>query len=233
MLRAQVIRDVTSVWNATFDPENPQESAAVAKRLLMALVRERYPTSAQLAAAYYRQLRSVAGFLGSFDPVVAPMPPSEQLDASISSTGVAAYRIARRSGQTPRQAKETSSVTLSGSVSRLVASGGRETIHRTVDSDPRALGYIRVTDADPCHFCAMLASRGPVYKNAATAGDPRGGGRRYHDHDACSVAPVFSRSGDWESRVEDLSDRWARATSGLSGEQARNAWRSYWENRED
>lgn len=232
-LRAEVVRDAVSVWNATFDPSSPDASFMEARRLLVALVRSRYPASVQTAMTFYPRIRALAGFDGPFQPVAAPEPAVEELNTVLGATGIAAYRIARRAGQGPQQAKNTAGVTVSGSTSRLVAGGGRETVHRSVEEDGQALGYQRVTDADPCSFCAMLASRGPVYKTERTAG-ARGSGRRYHDHDACSVAPVFSDSDrDWVARVESLSDQWVRATRGLSGDEARNAWRRYWESREE
>lgn len=234
-LRSQVVRDALTVWNAVFDPSRPDESFRVARDLLIALIRDRYPVSVRTAEAFYRQIRALAiagDFTTEFQPVTAPQPPAEQLQASLAATGLAAYYTALGGGQSPQEAKDTSGVTVSGATSRLVLSGGRETVHRSVEADPRAVGYIRVTDEDPCGFCAMLASRGPVYKSLKTAGDTRGGGKRYHDHDACFAAPVYEGSdNEWTRRSADLSDQWARVTAGLSGEQARNAWRSYWEKR--
>lgn len=232
LIRSRVVADVLAVWNATFDLSNVNESWPETRRMLITLVRNRYPVSVNLAAAYYRRARELAGLTEQFQPVRSPQPPEDQLQSSLSATGIAAFYRAVNGGQSPRLAKNTAAVTVSGSASRLVTSGGRETVGRSIEEDGRALGYIRVTDGDPCHFCAMLASRGPVYKTAATAGDPRSAGKSFHDHCGCSSAPVFTGSDEaWARESDELSDQWARVTSRLSGEAARNAWREFWENR--
>lgn len=232
-LRTRIVSDMVTLWNSEFDPSQPGTSWPEVRRLTVSVIRDRYPVSVRLATDYYSQARQIAGLTGDFQPVSVPQPPEEQLVSALNATGIAAYRTALGGGQSPNQAKNTAGVTLSGAASRLVAEGGRQTVHRSAEQDDQALGYMRITDADPCSFCAMLASRGPTYKTAATAGDPRGGGRRYHDHCACTAAPVFGSDDEWMSQAEDLSQQWVRVTSGLSGDEARNAWRRYWESRED
>jgi hypothetical protein len=78
-------------------------------------------------------------------------------------------------------------VRVSGAVTRHVLDGGRETLLASVRGDRRARGWARVTSAEPCEFCSMLASRGGVYM--ATSG-----AFAAHDHCACGVEPVFYRS---------------------------------------
>jgi hypothetical protein len=87
---------------------------------------------------------------------------------------------------------------------RLAANGGRETITNTVRRDKRAIGYQRVTDGRPCAFCAMLAGRGPVYKNASTAGD----GHHYHDRCGCHPEPVYSHSQPWATGAQEFAGMW-------------------------
>src|SRR5690606_32687268 len=76
--------------------------------------------------------------------------------------------------------------------------GGRRQVIDTVRDDPVALGWYRVTDGDPCAVCALLASRGAVYRSQESAsfgaGPPCG----------CWRGPAFSlgkfredRSGEW------------------------------------
>ncbi|WP_424889174.1 hypothetical protein [Streptomyces sp. XH2] len=76
--------------------------------------------------------------------------------------------------------------------SQIAEDGGREALAEAVRGDPKALGYYRETDADPCAWCAMLASRGAVYKSAATAG--LSDGQRYHPDCHCQPRPIFSRT---------------------------------------
>ena len=64
----------------------------------------------------------------------------------------------------------------------------------------------RVTDGNPCAFCAMLAGRGPVYRSRETAGL----GRRFHERCGCSVEEVV---GDWSpsAREAEFADLYNQA----------------------
>jgi hypothetical protein len=86
--------------------------------------------------------------------------------------------------------------------------------HRTIGTDGQALGYAHLTDVGSCAFCAMLASRGPVYKTAATAGGPRGRGVRYHDYFACLALPVFSHGEAWFEHATDHAKHRQRVPTG-------------------
>jgi hypothetical protein len=101
----------------------------------------------------------------------------------------------------------------------------------SVLEDEEALGWARISDGDPCSWCAMLVSRGAVYKSGATAGDVRYGGTRYHDHDGCQAVPVFSYDSPYEQAAEELYEQWRRITEGTSGAEARRVWRRYWDSR--
>nr|DAI20908.1 MAG TPA: minor capsid protein [Caudoviricetes sp.] len=52
----------------------------------------------------------------------------------------------------------------------------------------------------PCGFCAMLASRGPVYKSSESAGIRAD---RYHDHCFCTCVAVFT-SKHWEGKDQQI-----------------------------
>ena len=107
--------------------------------------------------------------------------------------------------------------------------------------DGKVLGWARVlTGAESCAFCAMLASRGPVYSEdtVVTTGKPRevrprqvhyrnpgatGGhtyvsgsrreGEKYHDHCDC-IAVLVVKGVPWngEQQYHDLKDLWDDAT---------------------
>ena len=83
-----------------------------------------------------------------------------------------------------------------GIVRRQAMMGGRLTVARTAGHDRRAVGWRRVTDGNPCAFCAMLASRGPVYKDAASAD-----GIQYHAHCGCTAEPAYSN--EWTPTAEE------------------------------
>ena len=100
--------------------------------------------------------------------------------------------------------------------------------------DGQILGWYRLTDGDPCAFCAMLASRGAVYSSAASAGVRPGlaaaGEGSYpadtwHPSCGCSAAPLYSTDADVPELNIELRRLWDEATAGLSGANARNAYR--------
>ncbi|MFI6215642.1 hypothetical protein ACIBCD_26925 [Nocardia brasiliensis] len=101
---------------------------------------------------------------------------------------------------------------VSATLTRHVAAAGRNAIAHTALGAGDEIGWARVLSGDEnCAFCAMLASRGPVYrsdKSALTvvgrAGRPRGSralGELYHDNCDCEVVLV-RRGRDWEGRSE-------------------------------
>lgn len=67
----------------------------------------------------------------------------------------------------------------------------------------RPFAFARVTHPNkngPCGFCAMLASRGPVYKTSESAGLRVD---RFHESDFCSIVPVFT-SKHWEGKDQQI-----------------------------
>lgn len=112
-------------------------------------------------------------------------------------------------------------------VARHVEMAGRETLIFSVESDRAALGWARVlTGRENCAFCAMLASRGPVYTSESSA-LVRADGRRFHDGCDCLVVAVFDRS-SWpgKAQADRLFQFWQDSTRGQSGGDAVNAFRS-------
>lgn len=113
---------------------------------------------------------------------------------------------------------------------------GRDIINGASQRDERALGWARVTDGDPCHFCAMLASRGAVYRSREAAGATSNDGvlpnsperlQRYHPSCHCQVVPIYSRDQFWVPGSRELHEEWQRVARGLSGDDALRAWRRH------
>ena len=96
----------------------------------------------------------------------------------------------------PSAAEKAKAITVGELATRAhyeVLRAGRETIQQ---SAPR---WRRVTDGKPCGFCAMVASRGPVYRSEQKAGQ----GRRYHSRCGCTVEPYFGDPADWVPSPEE------------------------------
>lgn len=105
-------------------------------------------------------------------------------------------------------------------VGRHVVDAGRSAVSdsahngsaRFKSGRPARVGYARVLSGrESCAFCAMLASRGPVYSKDTVV--RRRDGRRYHD--GCDCIPVLVVDGEpWEGQVEAeaLYSRWRELT---------------------
>lgn len=113
---------------------------------------------------------------------------------------------------------------------RVAMDGARSTVWNHASKDKRALGYVRLSrTGTPCGWCAMLISRGAVYRSEASA--TYADGDLYHDNCHCYAMPIFSREQYGESDLFALNrkyaEEWPRVTRGLSGKAAVSAWRRF------
>lgn len=72
---------------------------------------------------------------------------------------------------------------------RWVKQGGRDTVTRNVERDPRKPRFARVPQGPTCGWCVMLASRGWVYSSAEAAGELR----KYHNDCNCEIVPSWDK----------------------------------------
>ncbi|MCC6238121.1 MAG: hypothetical protein IT299_11195 [Dehalococcoidia bacterium] len=184
-LRAITLRQVLQVWPA-FDTEHAGRSWPPVENALLAIIGQRRADSTSLAAGYFEAFRAAERIGGTATPILSAFD-AEAMARARTSLQVTGYVTTERLTALKRPApSRTALVRVSGAVTRHVLDGGRETLLASVRDDPRALGWERVTSAEPCNFCAMLASRGAVY--AATTGTFQS-----HDHCGCVLEPKFGR----------------------------------------
>lgn len=139
--------------------------------------------------------------------LVAPTlvtPEAAQVATSLRVTGPVAFKTAMARTGIEDAARRVMLDSVRGSAQRLILTGARASVAETVAKSTRIVGYRRVTSGSPCAFCAMLASRGAVYKSERSAG---GDGHQYHDHDSCTTEPVYSR----DSTPAPFAAEWAQA----------------------
>lgn len=118
---------------------------------------------------------------------------------------------------------------LAASTIRHAQSGSRQTIEDNSRQDRTALGWIRVTKANPCYFCALLASRGIQWRpysedsfaesNARFTGDANA---KVHDECGCAMKPVWSDNDPLLPKSEEFLDMWQTWGNGTSMEAVRN-----------
>jgi len=220
---AQVIRDILTQWLYLFDPRQARKSWPAVKTAVTELVHNRRLVAAEMGQDYYAQARAAAGVPGVFEAAGVPPVDAAVLSGTLDSTGPWTFLRGIQAGKTPQQALQGAGVRMSGAASRLVLQPLREVVIEAVKADPEAIGWARVTASNPCSFCALLASRGFAYKTEQAAG--------FSAHDSCRCVAVAGFSNDDAELLysKDLQAAWWKVTDGLSGKDARNAWRRWWD----
>lgn len=169
-------------------------------RLCVELERAGHDGSAAMAAKFVSDFRKLNGV----DPgliVYDEFDAAAALARSIATTKIIA--------SDPDKASETIDRMAVG-FNRAVLNAGRDTVEWSAGAQGRS--WRRVTDGDPCAFCAMLATRSDytTRERALTVGHTRrhrrGGkrplGSKYHDHCGCTVVEVVGR---WEPSSADTA----------------------------
>jgi len=214
-LRASVVRDVMRLWPA-WQPSKPDSYQAF-ERAMVLLVQSRSVQSATLAARYlemYRAIESPSKVLGTVP--LADALDEEEIRAALGATTRGTVYKALAAGKPYETVMRNTLVNVSGTVSRDVLAGGRDTIFAEQVRDPRAMGVARITGASPCAFCAMLASRGDIYLSAESAGSIDGQMMEWHEHCDCSIEVAYE---GYEMNARSLAQReqWKASDGTLNG----------------
>lgn len=199
-VRARALRDYLRLWPIWEGDEDSFVRMAVAA---IVLIRAYHGLSASVAGGYFQSFRLAEGVRGEAIARLAGPIDEGKVIAGLNVTGRDAVRKALDSGVAPEKAREVALTRTSGSVSRQVLNGGRETLLRSIEEDREALGWARVTDSDPCTFCALLAGRGPVYKADTVDFEA-------HDSCGCGAEPVY-RGSEWPGRAREFKDLYNEA----------------------
>ena len=198
---------------------------------------------AGVLVAQFREASRVRSidYMREFQAVEAPdapalvEEPSEYTPAEAASsllrTARGVLKALSRKGYSEAEAMERAEQAIVGKATKIAGDGGRQVIEEEVRKGNGPVGYARVVDADPCPFCAMLASRGVYYageeqagallyrsdsfrdSNARFAGDGR---FKVHDHCCCTMEPVYLVDGkiNLPGNGNALAKEWADIASG-------------------
>lgn len=226
--RAQSLQGLLRLWSIVdvTDLAGTIETFAQAAALLAG---EGFDKSAAVAANYYGLFRRVEG-VGTIAVAQAPRLPADYVTGQLRGAALKGIIDARRAGMSIDDAKSQGLVRTAGAFAKLVLTGGWMTITGAVQRDRQALGWARATSGDPCTFCRLLASRGPVYKSEKSADF------QAHDHDACMPEPVYrgdpASLGVAEQSATYLAEYrtaqvWARSSGTMSQDTSNNALNNY------
>jgi len=215
-LRSAFMAELVRLW-PLIDVARLDESAAMWIGMVTDLILLWRGQSVARALTYYDEFRRAEigeplANRGTFRSLAVPEPAA--IRTSLLVTGPIGVKSLIGKGMPPRTAKAKALVAVTGAASRHVLNGGRQLVTEAIVKDKVALGYMRVTDDDPCAFCAMLASRGPAYRSKETAArttkrsKKRGPGQRYHDYCGCQAEPLFDDGSEWPGRNREFEQLW-------------------------
>ena len=132
----------------------------------------------------------------------------------------------------PDEAHKAAGYRQSAAAMRITINAARGLVYDLADTDLRVIGWVRYSQTGtPCGWCAMLISRGAVYKSAKAAGDHD----KYHDNCRCVAVPIFSLE-QYDSSLFDLNREYAalwrdRISGQFTGDEALSEWRRLLRNR--
>lgn len=211
-IRAQALRDAMRVW-PLLERARLGETFGTWLQVMAAIVNTYRGQSATAAGRFYGAARAHA--LDSPTPdALIHLAPQAEWSLLRNALGFSGPGMMTRDVAKPNTALST---TL-GTTARLVLDAGRQTVADTARADKAAVGWYRVTDGHPCSFCALLASRGVVYKKDTSA-------FKSHNDCGCSGAPAFSR----DQPLPELSDRAAQVYRERGSGDALKAFRAAWD----
>jgi hypothetical protein len=206
---------VDAAWKR-LDPSNLKTSLPEFRQLMAALIHRYGLASATMAVQQYRRDRAAAGITKPF--IVRPVAPAplEQVGKSLDWATQGLW------------AKEPNLIavrtTVQGVAEKLTLQPGRDTIIGAVRADTEAKAWARVPEPGACSFCALLATRGAVYKKDTA-------GFKAHDHCKCHVEPVFGKY-EPTAEIRQWEADYAAATKGVRGSKnLQIAWRRAFEGR--
>lgn len=199
---AQTILQMRAVW-PLLDPADLDASFTRWLAAARPVIAAQRSSSARLAANYLTAFKTLEH--GASAPtVLAETLTPDALHTSLLVTGPVKIKQAVGSGYTLDGALSLAQATSSAAAMRHALNGGRDTIIETVQADRQALGWARAASGNACAFCAMLASRGPVY-------DPASADFPAHDHCSCSVEPVYRDDNAWPPNSREYRDVYDQA----------------------
>lgn len=253
--RAALVAALVATWWRTRVDVSRPETVERWLQMMVPRVLAEHERSTTMGLEFYSRLRRLeVPRAPAFDPergsarlnadqvrtslaVVGPVAVSKKLAAWDKMTDPAIRKELGASSETPLEremlvdaAVKEAAETIRAATFRHAANGGRQTIIDNSLRDRTAQGWIRVTRDDPCFFCVMLASRGPVFEgDSFDASDPRfhgPGDAKVHDGCGCSIKAVYTREGDpFVDRSKEFEALWLELSKG-SGAEARRTFRN-------
>lgn len=218
--RIQQVRGATAIQQAlgiafkrTLSPADLDASFPTYLRSALTILTVGRRQAAGTAQAYYGNAREAAGLSKIVPAIRVPPLDVKAAATSLLVTGPVSVKKQLSNGVALQAAVDSAMRQTMAYGKRATLSGGREALIAVTNADSDANGWARVSDGQPCAFCAMLVSRGPVYSQD-------GVDFKAHDGCGCGVRPWFEGDpdGGWSPDARALNDLYqANKADGLTG----------------
>lgn len=234
-IAALTVRGLLGIWMilGTNPPTGSRSDTARLEAWLVAaeaIIRTTRHQSTIVARRYYDDFRlaEIGQRLVNLPSVSPPPLTVRQVRTGLMVHGPVEWRHALDCGLNPFEAGRSASVQAAREASRQALTGGRDFIVAATRVDTRVTGWSRSLRSDnPCAFCAMLASRGPVYGSAMSASFEA------HTNCLCQPEPFYASDPTdrslWAPGANEARDLWVESTRGQRDQL--NAFRRAWESR--
>ena len=177
-IRTLVLRDLAAFW-ASLNTQNATATRDALLEVVPLLVAQYGETAASVAADFYDLLREQAAAPGRFSAILGDPVDVEELRGQIR------WSIDPLFSANPDPAAALGRLEIK--VDEFTLQPGRDTIAASAANDPAKARWARVPVGKTCAFCTVLASRGAVYRSAASAGQAR----KFHGHCDCTATPFW------------------------------------------
>lgn len=174
---------ISHLWDRLVDPRRLDATYPTFTKAALALINAGRARGELMADDYYRILRDISNVSSAAVVIGAGVYDDAATLTSLYATGYATQARQVANGEDLSIASAAAKIAALRAVQRLVSEPGRQRLVDYSKQDRAFTGWARVSDGNPCHFCAMLVSRGPVYK-ASTVNF------RAHDGCGCGVRLV-------------------------------------------
>lgn len=154
-----------------------QANAALAAVNLM--VPAYYDAAGALAVAWYDEIRTESNPSATYAPTIIGDPETDWIERE-----AAKFRRELSAEDLEREMRAMVDE-INALAAKEVARGFRDSITGNTRQDVEAIGWSRVARGGACKFCAMLASKGAVYRSESTATFAS------HKHCNCAARPEF------------------------------------------
>lgn len=188
LLAARAAGEAEVFWSE-LNPADPMPWAYTAALMIEDQKRQ----SSRLSRAYLQEF----GYAETGSPVTVESP-RPNLDLLIGLTVVAGVRELENLPDTltPGDVRDRFAEIVAAETQRTY----REMVANNAGSQRKA--WRRVAQANACAFCAMLASRGPVYTET-TASIRKHDGLRYHRGCKCTAEPWYGEWSEWRPTPQE------------------------------